>query len=205
MCPGYSGTRPPRCRSSSSSSSARGTARPNPALPAGRGGGGAQSHGTLGTNRGAARGSLTRSAAHRPQQRGPHGRPPQHGAAPEAAGRGGMAAVPSGLFAVYKAPGVAWNRVRDAVEARLLRGERSSGTPPNTPRPPTRGALRSLLRFLQSSTRPRRGPRGAASASCPLPARGRRGWWPCGCRCWPSTAWVSAGSGGGSGGGMGRG
>lgn len=41
-----------------------------------------------------------------------------------------MAAVPAGLFAVYKPPGVAWNRVRDAVETRLLRGERSSGTPP---------------------------------------------------------------------------
>ncbi|XP_030317382.1 mitochondrial mRNA pseudouridine synthase TRUB2 [Calypte anna] len=32
-----------------------------------------------------------------------------------------MAAVPSGLFAVYKPAGVAWGRVRDAVETRLLR------------------------------------------------------------------------------------
>ncbi|XP_042642645.1 mitochondrial mRNA pseudouridine synthase TRUB2 isoform X2 [Tyto alba] len=32
-----------------------------------------------------------------------------------------MAAVPGGLFAVYKPSGVAWNRVREAVETRLLR------------------------------------------------------------------------------------
>ncbi|KAM9595781.1 pseudouridylate synthase TRUB2, mitochondrial isoform 2-T2 [Morphnus guianensis] len=32
-----------------------------------------------------------------------------------------MAAVPGGLFAVYKPAGVAWGRVREAVETRLLR------------------------------------------------------------------------------------
>ncbi|XP_075026462.1 pseudouridylate synthase TRUB2, mitochondrial [Calonectris borealis] len=32
-----------------------------------------------------------------------------------------MAAVPGGLFAVYKPAGVAWSRVREAVETRLLR------------------------------------------------------------------------------------
>ncbi|KAM6399877.1 LOW QUALITY PROTEIN: pseudouridylate synthase TRUB2, mitochondrial [Rhynochetos jubatus] len=35
-----------------------------------------------------------------------------------------MAAVPGGVFAVFKPAGVAWTRVRETVEMRLLRGER---------------------------------------------------------------------------------
>lgn len=38
-----------------------------------------------------------------------------------------MASIPAGLFAVYKPPGVSWCRVRDAVRARLLRGELGEG------------------------------------------------------------------------------
>ncbi|KAM9176390.1 pseudouridylate synthase TRUB2, mitochondrial isoform 1-T1 [Mergus octosetaceus] len=38
-----------------------------------------------------------------------------------------MATTPAGLFAVYKPPGVSWCRVRDAVRARLLRGELGGG------------------------------------------------------------------------------
>ncbi|XP_048821776.1 pseudouridylate synthase TRUB2, mitochondrial [Lagopus muta] len=53
-----------------------------------------------------------------------------------------MAAVPAGLFAVYKPPGVAWNRVRDAVETRLLRELNAAPA-----RPP-----RSRIRFLPAAS-----------------------------------------------------
>lgn len=101
-----------------------------------------------------------------------------------------MAAVPSGLFAVYKAPGVAWNRVRDAVEARLLRGERSSGTPPQyTATPHTRRSPiiapflaelnaaparppRSRIRFLPAASA---GPPGLVAVRVPVLAEHRLG------------------------------
>ena len=71
-----------------------------------------------------------------------------------------MAAVPSGLFAVYKAPGVAWNRVRDAVEARLLRELNAAPA-----RPP-----RSRIRFLPAASA---GPPGLVAVRVPVLAEHR--------------------------------
>lgn len=45
------------------------------------------------------------------------------------------AAELAGLFAVYKPAGVAWGRVREAVETRLLRGERGRRDPLAQPIP----------------------------------------------------------------------
>lgn len=45
------------------------------------------------------------------------------------------AAELAGLFAVYKPAGVAWGRVREAVETRLLRGERGRRDPLDHPIP----------------------------------------------------------------------
>lgn len=67
------------------------------------------------------------AAAPSPRRRLPRKNPAGRSGAER--GQSGMAAaVPGGLFAVYKPAGVAWGRVREAVETRLLRGE-SGGTP----------------------------------------------------------------------------
>ncbi|XP_072209166.1 pseudouridylate synthase TRUB2, mitochondrial isoform X3 [Excalfactoria chinensis] len=71
-----------------------------------------------------------------------------------------MAAVPAGLFAVYKAPGVAWNRVRDAVETRLLRELNAAPA-----RPP-----RSRIRFLPADSA---GPPGLVAVRVPVLAEHR--------------------------------
>ncbi|KAM6337514.1 pseudouridylate synthase TRUB2, mitochondrial [Alca torda] len=69
-----------------------------------------------------------------------------------------MAAVPGGLFAVYKPAGVAWGRVREAVETRLLRELNAApGRPP-----------RQHVRFLPAPDEGDGGATGLVAARVPV-------------------------------------